>query len=153
MFMMNVLVLAVGFWALIKGADFFVDGSAALAKNFRIPGLVIGLTIVAAGTSAPELAVSTTAAFQGANEIALSNVVGSNIFNLPGSGREGGIEKRFFRFYYGDDTGIFGSWRGFGFFRTDFFYEYGGARGKDRQERRNTSDHIISHLSRMPSSA
>ena len=82
MFMMNVLVLAVGFWALIKGADFFVDGSAALAKNFRIPGLVIGLTIVAAGTSAPELAVSTTAAFQGANEIALSNVVGSNIFNL-----------------------------------------------------------------------
>ena len=42
MFMMNVLVLAVGFWALIKGADFFVDGSAALAKNFRIPGLVIG---------------------------------------------------------------------------------------------------------------
>ena len=46
MFMMNVLVLAVGFWALIKGADFFVDGSAALAKNFRIPGLVIGLTIV-----------------------------------------------------------------------------------------------------------
>lgn len=82
MFMMNVLILAVGFWALIKGADFFVDGSAALAKNFGISGLVIGLTIVAAGTSAPELAVSTTAAFQGANEIALSNVVGSNIFNL-----------------------------------------------------------------------
>lgn len=82
MFIWNVLVLAAGFWALIKGADFFVEGSAALAKNFRISGLVIGLTIVAAGTSAPELAVSTTAAFQGANEIALSNVVGSNIFNL-----------------------------------------------------------------------
>lgn len=72
----------VGFAALIKGADLFVDGSAALAKNFRVPGLIIGLTIVALGTSAPELAVSTSAALQGANEIALSNVVGSNIFNL-----------------------------------------------------------------------
>lgn len=78
----NVMILVIGFWALVKGADFFVDGSAALAKNFRISSLVIGLTIVAAGTSAPELAVSTTAALQGANEIALSNVVGSNIFNL-----------------------------------------------------------------------
>lgn len=82
MFMMHALVLVIGFAALVKGADFFVNGSAAMAKNFRIPGLVIGLTIVAAGTSAPELAVSTTAACQGANEIALSNVVGSNIFNL-----------------------------------------------------------------------
>lgn len=77
-----VLLLAIGFAALIKGADLFVEGSAALAKKCRVPGLIIGLTIVAAGTSAPELAVSTTAALQGANEIALSNVVGSNIFNL-----------------------------------------------------------------------
>ena len=82
MFIINVLILVIGFIALIKGADFFVDGSAALAKNFRVPGLIIGLTIVALGTSAPELAVSTSAALQGSNEIALSNVVGSNFFNL-----------------------------------------------------------------------
>lgn len=82
MFFICVLVLIIGFLFLIKGADLFVEGSAALAKNFRVPGLVIGLTIVAAGTSAPELAVSTVAALRGANEIALSNVVGSNIFNL-----------------------------------------------------------------------
>ena len=82
MFLINVLILVIGFIALIKGADFFVDGSAALAKNFRVPGLIIGLTIVALGTSAPEFAVSTSAALQGSNEIALSNVVGSNIFNL-----------------------------------------------------------------------
>ena len=82
MIFLDVVILIVGFIALVKGADWFVDGSAALAKNFRVPGLIIGLTIVALGTSAPELAVSTTAAIQGSNEIALSNVVGSNIFNL-----------------------------------------------------------------------
>lgn len=82
MLFLYVLLLTAGFAALIKGAGLFVDGSAALAKNFRVPGLIIGLTIVAVGTSAPELAVSITAAVQGANEIALSNVVGSNIFNL-----------------------------------------------------------------------
>ena len=76
------VLLVVGFIALIKGADLFVDGSSGLAKNFRVPGVVIGLTIVAMGTSAPELAVSTSAALKGANEIALSNVIGSNIFNL-----------------------------------------------------------------------
>ena len=80
----NILLLAVGFVALIKGADFFVDGSSALAKNFRVPGTIIGFTIVAMGTSAPELAVSTSAPLKGANEIALSNVVGSNTFNLLG---------------------------------------------------------------------
>ena len=78
----QILILLIGFIALIKGADLFVEGSAALAKNFKVPGLIIGLTIVALGTSAPELAVSTSAALQGSNEIALSNVVGSNIFNL-----------------------------------------------------------------------
>lgn len=82
MIIVNVLILLTGFVALIKGADFFVEGSSALAKRFQVPGLIIGLTIVAFGTSAPELAVSTSAALQGANEIALSNVVGSNIFNL-----------------------------------------------------------------------
>lgn len=81
---LNILLLAAGFLALIKGADFFVDGSSALAKNFKVPGVIIGLTIVAMGTSAPELAVSTSAAIKGANEIALSNVTGSNIFNILG---------------------------------------------------------------------
>lgn len=79
---LNLVILAAGFLALIKGADIFVDASAALAKNFKVPGLIIGLTIVALGTSAPELAVSVSAAIGGSNEIALSNVVGSNIFNL-----------------------------------------------------------------------
>ena len=82
MILVDVLLLIIGFVALIKGADWFVDGSSALAKTFRVPGLIIGLTIVALGTSAPELAVSTLAAIQGSNEIAISNVVGSNIFNL-----------------------------------------------------------------------
>lgn len=82
MFLFDAVILAVGFAALIKGADLFVDGSSALARYFKVPGVIIGLTIVALGTSAPELAVSTSAALQGSNEIALSNVVGSNIFNL-----------------------------------------------------------------------
>lgn len=77
-----IIVLLVGFVGLIKGADLFVDGSSELARLFHVPGLIIGLTIVALGTSAPELAVSVSAALEGANEIALSNVVGSNIFNL-----------------------------------------------------------------------
>ena len=81
MIILNILILLAGFAALIKGADWFVDGAAALAKNLKVPGLIIGLTVVAMGTSAPELAVSTSAAVQGANEIAISNVVGSNLFN------------------------------------------------------------------------
>lgn len=80
----NILILIVGFVALIKGADLFVDSSSTLAKIFRVPGLIIGLTIVAYGTSTPELAVSTLAAIEGSSEIAISNVVGSNIFNLLG---------------------------------------------------------------------
>lgn len=78
----QILLLVVGFVCLVKGADVFVSGSSALARFFRVPGLIIGLTIVALGTSAPELAVSTLAALEGSNEIALSNVIGSNIFNL-----------------------------------------------------------------------
>ncbi len=69
MLLLNIVVLIAGFFALIKGADVFVDGSAALAKNFKIPSLIIGLTVVAMGTSAPELAVSVSAGLQGANEI------------------------------------------------------------------------------------
>ncbi len=77
-----VLLLVVGFAALIKGADFFVDGSCAIAKRLRIPDIVVGLTIVAMGTSAPELAVSVSAAIGGSSDIAIGNVVGSNILNI-----------------------------------------------------------------------
>ena len=65
--LLSCLLLVVGFVALIKGADFFVDGSSGLAANFKVPGVIIGLTIVAMGTSAPELAVSTSAAIAGSN--------------------------------------------------------------------------------------
>lgn len=81
----NMLVyvwLIVGFVLLIKGADYFVDGSSGIAKALKIPSVIIGLTIVAMGTSAPECAVSIAAAVKGNNAIAISNVVGSNIFNL-----------------------------------------------------------------------
>lgn len=77
-----VIVLVIGFLLLVEGADFFVDGAASIAKQLRIPSLVIGLTIVAFGTSAPELAVSMSAALKGSNDIAIGNVVGSNLFNL-----------------------------------------------------------------------
>ena len=79
---LNIFLLLAGFVALIKGADMFVDGSSSVAAIFKVPSVIIGLTIVAMGTSAPELAVSTSAALSGSNEIAISNVVGSNIFNL-----------------------------------------------------------------------
>ncbi len=81
MIFLNIVILIIGFVALIKGADIFVDGSTGIARLFHVSGLVIGLTIVALGTSAPELAVSTAAALQGSNEIALSNIIGSNLFN------------------------------------------------------------------------
>lgn len=74
--------LVVGFILLVKGADYFVEGSSSVAKLLRVPGIIIGLTVVAFGTSAPELAVSTVASISGNNEIAIGNVVGSNIFNL-----------------------------------------------------------------------
>lgn len=80
--MLNYVFLVVGFVLLIKGADFFVDGSASVAKKFRIPTMIIGMTIVAMGTSAPECAVSITASLKGSNTMAISNVIGSNIFNL-----------------------------------------------------------------------
>lgn len=76
------LFLLLGFLFLVKGADYFVDGSSSIATSLKIPSLVIGLTIVAFGTSAPEAAVSITASIQGQNEIALGNIIGSNIFNL-----------------------------------------------------------------------
>ena len=79
---MEYLLLILGFILLIKGADFFVDGSSDVARLFKIPSVIIGLTIVAAGTSAPEAAVSITAGLAGSNDIALNNVIGSNLFNL-----------------------------------------------------------------------
>ena len=75
-------MLIVGFALLVWGADKFVAGASALARRLGVSPLLVGLTIVAFGTSAPELAVSLTAALQGANEIAVGNVVGSNLFNL-----------------------------------------------------------------------
>ena len=79
---MTYVLLILGFILLIKGADFFVDGSSSVARLLKIPPVVIGLTIVAMGTSAPEAAVSITAGLSGNNDIALSNIIGSNIFNL-----------------------------------------------------------------------
>ena len=79
---MEYLLLILGFVLLIKGADFFVDGSSSVAKLLKVPSIIIGLTVVAFGTSAPELSVSVTAALQGSNDLAVGNVLGSNIFNL-----------------------------------------------------------------------
>lgn len=76
------LLLVLGFALLVKGADFFVDGAASIAKKFGIPDLVIGLTIVAMGTSAPEAAVSIAGAFKGSADISIGNVVGSNLINV-----------------------------------------------------------------------
>jgi len=80
--LLQVLLLAVGFFLLVKGADWFVDGASGIATKLKIPQLVIGLTIVAMGTSAPEAAVSITAALKGSAEITIGNVVGSNLLNI-----------------------------------------------------------------------
>ncbi len=82
MIVLQLLLLALGFTMLVKGADWFVDGASGLARKFGIPQLVIGLTIVAMGTSVPEAAVSITAALKGSADIAVGNVVGSNILNI-----------------------------------------------------------------------
>jgi len=79
---MNYVLLLVGFFLLVKGADYFVDGSSNIAKTLRIPPIIIGLTIVAFGTSAPEAAVSITASLDGQNGMAMGNIIGSNVFNL-----------------------------------------------------------------------
>lgn len=79
---MEYILLVVGFALLIKGADFFVEGSSSVAKSLRVPSLLIGMTIVAMGTSLPECSVSISASVAGKNGLAISNAVGSNIFNL-----------------------------------------------------------------------
>ena len=81
-FALVLVFLVIGFVLLIKGADFFVEGSSSVAKRLHVPSIIIGLTIVAMGTSLPETAVSVSASITGNNELAVSNVVGSNIFNL-----------------------------------------------------------------------
>ena len=78
----NGILVIVGFVLLVKGADFFVDGAASVATKFGIPQIVVGLTIVAMGTSAPEAAVSIGSALKGSNGISIGNVLGSNIFNV-----------------------------------------------------------------------
>lgn len=77
-----IVFIIIGFFLLIKGADFLVDGASGIAKKFNIPTIIIGLTIVAIGTSMPELMVSTTAAIEGHSDMSIGNVVGSNIANL-----------------------------------------------------------------------
>ncbi|WP_064505533.1 calcium/sodium antiporter [Defluviitalea phaphyphila] len=79
---MSFLLLILGFFILVKGADWFVEGAVRIAKKFNIPPIVIGLTIVSFGTSAPEAAVSIAAAINGSTDIAIGNVIGSNIFNI-----------------------------------------------------------------------
>ena len=80
--LLQLVLLVVGFVMLVKGADWFVEGAAGIEAKFGIPQLVVGLTIVAMGTSAPEAAVSITAALKGSADITIGNVVGSNIMNI-----------------------------------------------------------------------
>ena len=82
MIFLQLLLLVVGFTMLVKGADWFVDGTSGIARKMGIPQLVVGLTIVAMGTSAPEAAVSVTAALKNNADIAIGNVLGSNILNV-----------------------------------------------------------------------
>ena len=77
-----VVILIVGFVLLIKGADFFVDGSSSVAKRLRVPSMIIGLTIVSMGTSLPEFVTSVVAARKNEVDMAFGNVIGSNIFNI-----------------------------------------------------------------------
>ena len=79
---LQLALLALGFVMLVKGSDWFVDGAAGIAAKFRIPQIIIGLTIVAMGTRAPEAAVSITAAMGGSADITVGNIVGSNILNI-----------------------------------------------------------------------
>lgn len=79
---MDYVILLLGFLLLIKGADYFVDGASSIAKYFKMPPILIGLTIVAFGTSAPEASVSIGAAIKGSNDIVIGNILGSNIFNM-----------------------------------------------------------------------
>ena len=78
----SIIILIIGFALLMKGADYFVEGSSSVAKQLHVPSMIIGMTIVAMGTSLPECAVSITASVTNNNALAVSNAIGSNIFNL-----------------------------------------------------------------------
>ena len=80
--LVSVLLIILGFILLIKGADFLVDGASNLAKKCNIPDIIIGLTIVSIGTSMPELFVSSTSAINGSSDMAIGNIIGSNLCNL-----------------------------------------------------------------------
>ena len=80
--LLNIVLLVVGFVILIKGADIFVDGASSVAANFKVSKMLIGLTIVAFGTSAPEFAVSVKSLISGSGDMVLGNVIGSNILNI-----------------------------------------------------------------------
>ncbi len=80
-YVLNLVFLILGFFFLVKGADLFVDGSSSVAKIFKIPSVIIGLTIVSIGTSLPEAAVSVTASLGGSYDLSIANVIGSNLFN------------------------------------------------------------------------
>lgn len=82
MLIVNFILLIVGLFLLIKGADVFVDGASNIARKLKIPSLIIGLTLVSIGTSAPELSISVTSALQGMNSMSFGNVIGSNTFNV-----------------------------------------------------------------------
>ena len=79
---LDILLLIIGLGLILAGANFLTDGSAALAQRFRVPEFIIGLTVVAVGTSTPELVVSVLSAIAGKSDVAIGNVVGSNIFNV-----------------------------------------------------------------------
>ena len=79
---MDILLLILGLALILGGANFLTDGSAAVAKRFRVPEFIIGLTVIAVGTSTPELVVSVLSAIAGKSDVAIGNVVGSNIFNV-----------------------------------------------------------------------
>ena len=79
---MDILLLIIGLGLILAGANFLTDGSAALAQRFRVPEFIIGLTVVAVGTSTPELVVSVLSAIAGQSDVAIGNVVGSNIANI-----------------------------------------------------------------------
>ena len=79
---LNIILLIVGFVILIKGADIFVEGASGVAGNFKISKMLIGLTIVSFGTSAPEFAISVKSLLSGSGDIVLGNVIGSNILNV-----------------------------------------------------------------------
>lgn len=80
--MIEIILVLVGFFLLVKGADYLVEGASSIAKKLKIPVIIIGMTIVAIGTSLPELVVSTTASLNNHSDIAIGNIVGSNIANL-----------------------------------------------------------------------